>query len=95
MEELIRRLKNTAREEGAYAVGEYGHSYKLLTHSDAEEIIKYLNRYYEISKIIDEFNATQDSSPMVERAYAEYIKTEKVECFDQILDLLEKRGELI
>lgn len=90
MEELIRRLRNTAREDGAYEIGEYGHSYKLLTHSDAEEIIKYLNRYYEISKIIDEFNATQDSSPMVERAYAEYTKTEKVECFDKILDLFKE-----
>ena len=87
MEELIHRLKNTAREEGAYGIGEYGHSYRLLTHSDAEEIIKYLNRYYEISKIIDEFNATRDSSPMIERAYSESTKSEKVECFDQILDL--------
>lgn len=95
MEELIRRLKNTAGAEGAYAVGEYGHSYKLLTHSDAEEIIKYLNRYYEISKIIDEFNAARDSSPMVERVYAEYTKTEKVAYFDRILDLLGKRGDLI
>lgn len=60
MEELIRRLKNTAREDGAYGIGEYGHSYKLLTHSDAEEIIKYLNRYNEISKIIDEFNDAPD-----------------------------------
>lgn len=92
MEELIRKLKNTAREAGAYEIGEYGHSYKHFTHSDAEEIIKYLNRYYEISKIIDEFNATRDSSPMVERAYAEYTKIEKVECFDQILDLFREGG---
>ena len=88
MEELIRRLKNTAREDGAYAIGEYGHSCKLLTHSDAEEIIKYLNRYYEISEIVDEFNATRDSSPMVESAYAESTKIEKIECFDKILNLL-------
>lgn len=90
MDELFRRLRASANPEGSYGVGEYGHSYELLTHSDAEEIIKYLNRYYEISKIVDEFNATRDSSPMVERAYSEYTKIEKVECFDKIRSILKE-----
>lgn len=52
---LIQILKNTAREEGAYVVGEYGHSFPVLTHSDAEKIITYLNQYTKIKKIIEEF----------------------------------------
>lgn len=46
-----------------------------------------IDKLQKIQKIVAEFNATRDSSPMVERAYAEYTKIEKVECFDQILDL--------
>ena len=87
MEELFRRLRASASAEGSYAVGEYGHSYKLLTHKDAENIIRYLKQYSEIKRVVDEFNATRDGSPMVEMAYAESTKIEKVECFDQILDI--------
>lgn len=55
MDELLRRLRASASAEGSYAVGEYGHSYKLLTHKDAENIISYLKQYSEIKKIVDEF----------------------------------------
>ena len=55
MDELFRRLRASANPEGSYGVGEYGHSYKLLTHKDAENIIRYLNQYSEIKKIVDEF----------------------------------------
>ena len=85
MEKLIRRLKNTALEEGAYQIGEYGHSYKLLTHSDAEEIIKYLNRYYEISKIIDEFNAAPDAH--CGRGNKDDLA---LTCFERILDIFKE-----
>lgn len=87
LDELFERLKASANPEGSYAVGEYGHSYKLLTHKDAENIIGYLKQYSEIKKIVDEFDAMHDSSPMVEWAYAESTKIEKVECFDQILNI--------
>lgn len=90
MEELIQRLQVSAQEEGAYVIGEYGHSYSALTHADVEVIRNYLNQYAEIKIIVDEFNATRDSSPMVERAYAEYTKIEKVECFDRILELFKE-----
>lgn len=55
MDELFERLRASASQEGSYVVGEYGHSYKLLTHKDAENIIRYLNQYSEIKKIVDEF----------------------------------------
>ena len=55
MDELFRRLRASASAEGSYGIGEYGHSYKLLTHKDAENIIRYLNQYSEIKKIVDEF----------------------------------------
>lgn len=92
MDELIHRLKNTAFDISAITIDTDGsvHRNEKLTWKDTEEIINYLNRYYEISKIVDEFNATRDSSPMVERTYAEYTKIEKVECFDQILDLFKE-----
>ena len=90
MDELFRRLRASASAEGSYRVGEYGHSYKLLTHKDAENIIRYLKQYSEIKKIVDIFNATRDGSPMVDRTYAEYTKIEKVECFDQILNLFKE-----
>lgn len=85
MKELIQRLRNSAREEGAYVIGEYGRSYKLLTHSDAEEIIKYLNRYCEISKIIDEFNDAPD-------VYCGRGDTNDLAltCFERILDVFKK-----
>lgn len=59
MEELFRRLRASASAEGSYGVGEYGHSYKLLTHKDAENIIRYLKQYAEIKKIVDEFYRKQ------------------------------------
>lgn len=90
MAELFRRLRASASAEGSYRVGEYGHSYNLLIHKDAENIIGYLKKYSEIKKIVDEFNATRDSSPMVESAYAEYTKIEKIECFDKILNLFKE-----
>jgi len=49
-----------------------------------------IDKLQKIQKIVDEFHATRDSSPMVERAYAEYTKIEKVECFDRILDLFKE-----
>ncbi len=49
-----------------------------------------IGKLQKIQKIVDEFNSTRDSSPMVESAYAEYTKIEKVECFDQILDLFKE-----
>ena len=49
-----------------------------------------IDKLQKIQKIVEEFNSTRDSSPMVERAYAEYTKIEKVECFDQILDLFKE-----
>lgn len=85
MEELIQRLKNTAQEDGAYGIGEYGHSYKLLTHSDAEEIIKYLNRYYYISKIIDEFN----DAPDVHHGRGNTDDLALI-CFERILDVFKE-----
>jgi hypothetical protein len=92
MEELIRRLKNTAYGIGYYSDDSEGHCYEnaRLLRKDTDEIIMYLNRYYEISKIVDEFNATRDSSSMVESAYAESTKIEKVECFDKILDIFKE-----
>lgn len=36
--EIIQRLKNSASEEGAYVIDEYGHSKKLLTYSDVKVI---------------------------------------------------------
>lgn len=90
MEELIQRLQNSAQEKGAYVIGEYGHSYSVLTYADVEVIRNYLNQYAEIKNIVDEFNATRDSSPMVERAYTEYTKIEKVECFDKIRSILKE-----
>lgn len=56
MDELFERLRASANPEGSYAIGEYGHSYKLLTHKDAENIIRYLKQYSEIKKIVDEFH---------------------------------------
>jgi len=56
MDELFERLRASANPEGSYAIGEYGHSYKLLTHKDAENIIGYLKQYSEIKKIVDEFH---------------------------------------
>lgn len=44
--EIIQRLKNSASEEGAYVIDEYGHSKKLLTYSDVkviEQALKELN----------------------------------------------------
>ena len=92
MEELIERLKNTAFNISAITIDTDGsvHRNEKLTWEDTERIINYLNRYYEISKIVEEFNATRDNSPMVESAYAEYTKIEKVECFDKILDLFKE-----
>ena len=55
LDELFRRLRSSANPEGSYAIGEYGHSYKLLTHKDAENIIRCLKQYSEIKKIVDEF----------------------------------------
>lgn len=49
-----------------------------------------IDKLQKIQKIVDEFNAARDSSPMVERAYADYTKIEKVECFDRILDLFKE-----
>lgn len=94
MEELIRRLKNTAYGTGYYSEDSEGHCHEnaRLSREETDEIIMYLNRYYEISKIVDEFNATRDNSLMVESAYAESTKIEKIECFDKIRELL--RGEL-
>lgn len=48
-----------------------------------------IDKLQKIQKIVDEFNATRDNSPMVERAYAEYTKIKKAECFDKILNLFE------
>lgn len=45
-------------------------------------------RYSKIKKIVTDFNATRDSSPMVERAYAESTKIEQVECFEQIQSII-------
>ena len=47
-----------------------------------------IDKLQKIQKIIADFNATRDSSPMVERAYAESTKNEKVECFDQIQSII-------
>lgn len=58
-------------------------NYDVATIEDAIAIIQ---KYAEIQKIVDEFNAARDNSPMVERTYTEYIKNEKVACFDRILD---------
>lgn len=47
-----------------------------------------IDKLQKIQKIVAEFNATRDNSPMVERAYAESTKIEKVECFDQIQSII-------
>ena len=47
-----------------------------------------IDKLQKIQKIVADFNATRDSSPMVERAYAESTKNEKVECFDQIQSII-------
>ena len=84
MEELIRAL-----ELGKPAYDGEAVNYDVDTIDYAIEIIK---KYAEVKKIVDDFNATRDSSPMVESAYAEYTKIEKTECFDKIRELL--RSEL-
>lgn len=60
MEELFRRLRASARPEGSYEIGEYGHSYNVLTYADAENIIRYLKQYIEIQRIIEEFYDAPD-----------------------------------
>lgn len=76
MDELFRRLRASANPEGSYVVGEYGHSYKLLTHKDAENIIRYLNQYSEIKKIVDSWNNSDIAGD--EQEVSQY--------FQQILD---------
>ena len=83
MEELIHALEMGKPDYDGEDV-----NYDVATIEDAITVIQ---KYAEIKKIVDEFNATRDSSPMVERAYAEYTKNEKVECFDQILDLFKEK----
>lgn len=56
LDELFRRLRASANPEGSYSIGEYGHSHKLLTYKDAENIIRYLNQYSEIKKVVDNWN---------------------------------------
>lgn len=82
MEELIHAL-----ELGKPSYDGEDVNYDVDTIDYAIEIIK---KYAEVKQIVDEFNATRDSSPMVERAYAESTKIEKVKCFDQILDLFKE-----
>lgn len=77
MEELFSRLRASANPEGSYSVGEYGHSYKLLTYSDAENIIRYLKQYSEIKKIIDSWNNSDIAGD--EQEVSQY--------FQQILDV--------
>ena len=77
MEELFRRLRASASAEGSYAVGEYGHSYKLLTHKDAENIISYLKQYSEIKKVVDSWNNSDIAGD--EQEVSQY--------FQQILDV--------
>lgn len=79
MEELIRAL-----ELGKPAYDGEDTNYDVATIESAISVIK---QYAEIKRVVDEFNATRDGSPMVEMAYAESTKIEKVECFDQILDI--------
>ena len=78
MEELIRAL-----EIGKPAYDGEDVNYDVATIEDAVAVIK---KYAEIQKIVDEFNAARDNSPMVERTYTEYIKNEKVACFDKVLE---------
>ena len=82
MEELIHALEMGKPDYDGEDV-----NYDVATIEDA---IKYLKQYAEIKKVVDEFNATRDSSPMVESAYAEYTKIEKVAFFDKILDLFKE-----
>ena len=80
MEELIHALEMGKPDYDGEDV-----NYDVAT---IENAIKIISRYAEVKKIVDEFNTTHDSSPMVENAYAEYTKIEKAECFDQIRGLL-------
>lgn len=61
-----------------------------ITLKAASAICNRLQRYNEIEQIVKDFNNTRDSSPMVERACAEYTKIEKAECFDRILELFKE-----
>lgn len=77
MDELFRRLRASASAEGSYAVGEYGHSYKLLTHKDVKNIISYLKQYSDIKNIVDSWNTSDIAGD--EQEVSQY--------FQQILDI--------
>lgn len=83
IEELIHALETGKPDYDGEDV-----NYDVATIEGAITVIK---KYADIKKIVDEFNATRDSSSMVERAYTEYTKNEKVECFDKILDIFKEK----
>lgn len=90
-ERLINKLDQFAN--GKYYFDERGNMHEGLSLDkfDCEQLKVILIHFVEIAKIIDEYNSTRDSSPMVERAYTESTKNEKVECFERILDTFNGR----
>lgn len=69
MEELFRRLRASASPEGSYMIGEYGHSYKVLTYADAENIIRHLKQYSEIKNIVDSWNTSDIAGDEDDESY--------------------------
>lgn len=92
MDELFRRLRASANPEGSYAVGEYGHSYKLLTHKDAENIIRYLKQYSEIRQKVEEFHRKTTKEKPIETAielqtYLKELEAHERCLANQVLDI--------
>ena len=85
-ERLINKLDQFANGKCYFDEQGNMHEGLSLDKFDCEQLKVILIHFGEIAKIIDDYNSTRDSSPMVERACAEYTKIEKIECFDRILN---------